>query len=91
MPQPLEYEQAGYNGPDGLQFGRTSTDLVSFYGATPVVRASTVSTSMVSTTTTVSAGGAVTTWAFLTQVELNNLVTAVSTMQWALKQMGIIM
>lgn len=90
MPQPLEYEQITYNGPDGAQICRTSTDLVSFYGATPVTRPQTVSTNDVSTTTTVSAGGAVTTWAFLNQVDLTNLVTAVSTMQRSLKQLGIL-
>ena len=93
MAQPLEFEQAGYNSPGGLQIGRTSTDLVAFYGATPVVKASTVSTSMVSSATSVSLstnGTATTSWGFATQVELTNMVTAVSTMQWALKQMGII-
>jgi hypothetical protein len=90
MPQPTEYEQLSYNGPDGAQIGRTSTDAISFYGATPVARPVTISTNDVSTTSTVSAGGAVTTWAFAAQAELNNLVTAVSTMQRALKQMGIL-
>ena len=90
MPQPLEFEQVGYNSPDGVQIGRTSTEAVGFYGVTPVARPVTVSTSDVSTTTTVSAGGAVTTWAFLNQADINNLVTAVSTMQRAMKQMGIL-
>jgi hypothetical protein len=38
MAQPLEYEQAGYNAPDGLQIGRTSSDLVGFYGTAPVAK-----------------------------------------------------
>ena len=38
MPQPLEYEQAGYNSPDGLQVGRTSTELLAFYGTAPIGR-----------------------------------------------------
>lgn len=38
MSQPLEYEQAGYNAPGGLQVGRTSTDLVAFYGTAPITR-----------------------------------------------------
>ena len=92
MPQPLEYEQLGYNGPDGAQIGRTSTDLVSFYGATPVVRSSTVSTLMVSTISSQStSSGAGIGFGFTSLVEYQNLVTAVSTMQWALKQMGIMM
>lgn len=89
MTQPTEYEQVTYNAPDGAQFGRASNELISFYGATPVARVS-ISTSNVSTTTTVSAGGAVTTWAFLNQADITNLVTAVSTMQYAMKQLGLI-
>ena len=36
--QPLEYEQAGYNSPDGIQIGRTGADKVGFYGVTPQLR-----------------------------------------------------
>lgn len=91
MPQPLEYEQAGYNSPDGLQLGRTSTDLVSFYGATPVERPVTVSTSDVSTVSSQStSSGAGINWAFVSLAEFNNVVTAVSTMQRAMKQLGIL-
>ena len=36
--QPLEYEQAGYNSPDGVQIGRAAGDKVGFYGVAPVVR-----------------------------------------------------
>jgi len=90
MPQPLEYEQAGYNSPDGLQIGRTSTETVAFYGATPAVRAVTVSTNDVSTVSTTSASSGKIIWGFATQVELDNTITAVSTMQRALKQLGIL-
>lgn len=90
MPQPLEYEQAGYNGPDGLQIGRTSTELVSFYGATPVARPQTVSTSDVSTVSSTSASSGKVIWGFESQAELTNLQVAVSTMQRALKQLGIL-
>jgi len=38
MTQPTEYEQAGYNSPDGLQVGQTATDKAGFFGATPVVQ-----------------------------------------------------
>ena len=89
MAQPTEYEQVTYNSPDGAQMCRTSTDKLSFYGATPVIKVAT-STSDVSTTTTVSAGGAVTTWAFLNQADLTNVVNAVSTMQAAMKAYGLI-
>ncbi len=37
--QPLEYEQAGYNSPDGVQVGRNNGDKVGFYGVAPSSRA----------------------------------------------------
>ena len=38
MTQPTEYEQAGYNSPDGLQIGSGASEKVGFYGATPVIQ-----------------------------------------------------
>jgi hypothetical protein len=38
------YEQVTYNGPDGAQIGKTASDLVGFYGATPVVQRATATT-----------------------------------------------
>lgn len=50
--QPLEYEQVTYNSPDGAQMGRTSTELLGFYGKTPITRP--VVTGIVSSATFVS-------------------------------------
>ena len=36
--QPTEYEQAGYNSPDGVQIGNGAAEKVAFYGATPVIQ-----------------------------------------------------
>ena len=93
MPQPVEQENVTENTPDGALYGRTSTKLISFYGATPVVRTITASTNDVSTTTTVSistASVATAMWGFATQQEIVNFTVAVSTMQLAMKQLGII-
>ena len=93
MAQPLEQENVTYNSPDGGLYGFTSTKKIAFYGATPVARPLTASTSQVSTTTTVSistAGVATAMWGFATQAEIVNYVTAVSTIQLAMKQLGII-
>ena len=73
----------------------TSTTFVDATGMTlTVARTITASTSDVSTTTTVSlsaAGAATSTlWGFNSQAEIVNFVTAVSTMQLAMKQLGII-
>ena len=92
MAQPLEQENLSENSPDGAMLGRLSTKKISFYGATPVVRVASTSTLDVSTTTTVSlstAGVAAAMWGFASQAEIVNLVTAVSTMQLAMKQLGI--
>ena len=91
MAQPTEYENVTYNAPDGAQMGRTSTDKISFYGATPVVKLSTASTSDVSSVSSISMSTAiVTVWAFANQAELTNTLTAVSSMQAARKSLGII-
>ncbi len=93
MAQPLEQENVTYNSPDGALYGFSSTKKIAFYGATPVVRPITASTNHVSTTTTVSlstAGVATAAWGFASQTEIVNFVTAVSTLQLAMKQLGII-
>ena len=36
MSQPLEYEQVGYNAPDGIQMGNSATEKLGFYGTAPV-------------------------------------------------------
>ncbi len=93
MSQPLENENVTYNASDGALFGQTSTKKIGIYGATPAARTVTASTSDVSTTTTVSlstAGVATAMWGFASQAEITNFVTAVSTMQLAMKQLGII-
>ena len=37
-----DYEQVTYNGPDGAQIGKSATEKVGFFGATPVVRVANV-------------------------------------------------
>lgn len=38
MAQPTEYEQAGYNAPDGLQIAKAASDKVGFYGIAPIAQ-----------------------------------------------------
>ena len=93
MTQPVEFENVTANAPEGALFGRTSTKKIAFYGAVPATRFASTSTSDVSTTTTVSlstAGVAVESWGFATQAEINNVVTAVSTMHIAMRNLGMI-
>jgi hypothetical protein len=90
MAQPQEFEQVTYNSPDGAQFGRTSTEAISCYGATPVNRlpATTLDVSTTSSQSTSSGTGIG--FGFNSLAEFQNLVAAVSTMQSQLKRMGII-
>jgi hypothetical protein len=39
-----DFEQVTYNGPSGAQIGKSATEKVGFYGATPVVQGSAVTT-----------------------------------------------
>ena len=45
------YERVGYGSPDGSQFGGASTDLIAFYGATPLAKVSLTQQSTTATTT----------------------------------------
>lgn len=45
------YERVDYGSPDGAQFGGASTDLIGFYGATPIAKASLAQQSSTKTTT----------------------------------------
>lgn len=93
MAQPLEQEQITGNLADGGLFGLTSTKLISMYGATPAAMVASTSTLDVSTTTTVSlstAGVAAAMWGFASQTEIVNFTVAVSTMQLAMKSLGLI-
>jgi len=52
--QPTEYEQAGYNSPDGVQVGKSATEKVGFFGATPVVQAAITAVGTATATTTLN-------------------------------------
>jgi hypothetical protein len=38
------FEQVTYNGPDGAQIGKSASEKIGFYGATPVVQRATSTT-----------------------------------------------
>ncbi len=86
----MPFQVVDYGSPDGAQFGKASTDLIAFYGATPVPKA--VSSADISTATTVSAstnGVATTTWGWTTSSEFAMYCNAISTMQVAMKNLGL--
>lgn len=47
-----EYEYVGDGRPDGTVVGRASTELIGFYGTTPIVQATVAATTTTTATTT---------------------------------------
>ena len=90
MAQPLEYEQAGYNGPDGLQVGRTSTDLISFYGATPVARNDTAYPADLTASTYTTTTNTTAVFGFASLAATTSLIHQVSSIVQTLKQLGLV-
>ena len=54
MTQPTEYEQVSYNAPDGVQVGKSATEKVGFFGATPVVQVAITAVGTATATTTLN-------------------------------------
>jgi len=80
-------EYVDYGSPDGATFGRVSTELISFYGATPVSRyvgAGAASTYIVTTAVTTSAAG------LNSAAAMTSLVLQVSTLTVAMRNIGLI-
>lgn len=86
MSQPLEYEQVSYNAPDGSQFGKTSTEKISFWGATPIIRG-TSTVANISTTAFRSTAGL---YGFDTSTEGLQVTAALSTIIVQLKAVGLL-
>lgn len=84
MAQPTEYEQVTYNSDDGAQVGNASTTKLAFYGSAPMTKP-TIS-SAVSTTSSNSTNG----FGFCSNAELLQVVHAVSSMAYQLKQLGLV-
>ena len=86
MSQPTEYEQVTYNSPDGAQIGRTSTELVAFYGGTPAAK-TWASVNNISTTASISTSGV---YGVATSTEMLQITAALSTIVVALKALNIV-
>ncbi len=63
-----DYEQVTYNGPAGAQVGKSSTEKIGFFGATPVVQ---VAVTAVATATATTA---------LNETKINRLYAALRTL-----------
>ena len=80
----MPVEQVTYNGPDGATMGASSTETISFYGATVVSRYVGVGAASTYRTSTSSASG------FASDVELTSFIRQVSTITVARRNLGLI-
>ena len=91
MAQPLEYEQAGYNGPDGLQIGRATGDLIAFYGTAPIARTTNPTPGAASTYVDVGQSTAsASTYGLNSAAAVTSLIYQVSTLTVCLRNLGLI-
>lgn len=72
MTQPTEYEQVGYNAPDGMQMGKASSDKIGFFGTTPASQRA--SSNQVTTNIAVSASFGASQLAVIQEI-MNTLAT----------------
>ena len=80
-----DYEQVTYNSPSGAQIGKSATEKVAFFGATPIVQYATIA----AVTTT---GGTSTTnaYGFTTAAQADAIVTSLNSVIDALKDLGLV-
>jgi hypothetical protein len=70
-----DYEQVTYNSPTGAMIGKSATEKVSFYGATPVAQraASIQANSVVSVSSNITIAASLTAWIVEVTATLNAL------------------
>jgi len=77
-------EVIGRGGPDGTTIGASTTELISFYGVTPVAQAAGAAQGTFTTTLTQSTG-----WGFLTSTAGNAAVALILEMRSVLVNLGL--
>jgi hypothetical protein len=82
----MAVEYIGGNGPDGMSMGLSASELISFYGETPVAQASVAAIA----TTTISQVGTSGKWAFATSTAAIAFVAAVRSIQDKLDALGLV-
>jgi len=85
----MAVEQVTYNAPDGATMGKDATELISFYGATPIVRYADVGAASTYITHGQSTGTA-STYGLNSAAAVSSLVLQVSTITVALRNLGLI-
>ena len=79
-----DYEQVTFNGPEGAQIGKSATEKIGFFGATPVVQR----TKAVAVTTTGSDPGT-NAFGYTTAAQADAIVTAINAIIVNLTDMGL--
>ena len=85
----MSFEYIDYGNPDGAIFGRTATELIAFYGATPIVQPANVGAASTYIMTGQSTGTA-STYGLNSAAAVTSLVLQVSTITVALRNLGLI-
>jgi len=83
----MAVEYIGHNNDDGMSFGLSSSQPISFYGATPTAR-QTLANAAVATTVAIST--TTTKWGFSTSTQANALVALVNEIRAALVTAGLL-
>jgi hypothetical protein len=83
------YEYLDYGSPDGAIFGRTSTEKIAFYGATPIARYGDVGEASTYLTLRQSTA-AMSTVGLNSEAAMSSLVANVSSVITALRNIGLV-
>ena len=79
-------KQISDGSPDGASLGQSTTDKISFYGATPIAQRTSANQATVTTT----AATTTTPWGYSTSTQANAIVTLVNELQASLVAIGMI-
>jgi UDP-N-acetyl-D-mannosaminuronic acid transferase (WecB/TagA/CpsF family) len=79
-----DYSQLHDGNPDGVRFGNSASDKVGFYGVTPVVQASTLTS-----VTTTAATSTTNAYGYTTAAQADAIVTAVNALIVVVENLGL--
>lgn len=81
-------KQLSDGNPDGTTMGQDTSDLIAFYGVTPVAQQSGAAQAAVGTTSAIKTTGS--TWGFASSTQADAIVTLVNEMRQDLIDLGLI-
>ncbi len=85
LPSGTDVEYIGQNASGGMSFGASTSELISFYGVTPVAQLSgATQTTIVATFITISSG-----FGFTSSDQVISVIAAIQQIQYVLKTLGL--